>query len=58
LPQPFDDAVRQARSLLVDCLIKHASDVAFTPGDWSSQELSLSDTLIPKYAGTEWTQRT
>ncbi|MHC4698688.1 MAG: lipoate--protein ligase family protein [Planctomycetota bacterium] len=54
---PFEEAMQRMRSHMVTQLTKQTAQ-AFELGEWSQEELSDVENLIPKYAGHEWTRRT
>lgn len=56
VPLPFDKSVQHVRSSFVE----HLADMTgerFEHGDWSAAELASADTLVGKYADSEWTKR-
>ena len=44
------------RSHLVTELAEQ-TDLTLEPGEWTPEELAHANTLVAKYAGSEWTQR-
>ena len=56
-PLPYGEAVSRLRNAMP---IKFSEVTGFSigPGEWSSDERADVESLIPKYAGDEWTKRT
>ncbi len=54
---PNGDAIAQVRTALGPALAEIAQ-CEVIPGKWGEPELTLATSLIPKYAGDDWTART
>lgn len=56
LPGPFDSALSYLRKAFPSCVARYGP-IDLAEGVWSSEELSVSEPLVAKYAGLEWTRR-
>lgn len=57
VPGIFEQTVAHLRARLPAALAE-VIEVTVEPGEWSADELTLTESLIGKYAGDEWTRRT
>ena len=57
VPMPIDQSVERLRSAFTTELAR-ITGLQLDPGEWSHEELVVTEQLVEKYTGPDWTQRT